>query len=140
MKYGMFYGYWKRDWSGDYLPLVSRAKKCGFDILAVSSGYLVEKTEAELDALRREAEEWEVELHAGFGPGPDCNLASQDQAVTMGGFFKCWSGLVFLISAATTILALRRPSLCRSTRKGTGSGCWPGWTGSPGRQGIVELR
>ena len=95
MKYGMFYGYWKRDWSGDYLPLVSRAKKCGFDILAVSSGYLVEKTEAELDALRREAEEWEVELHAGFGPGPDCNLASQDQAVVDHAFR--YSGRIFQV-------------------------------------------
>lgn len=78
MKYGIFYGYWKHNWCGEYLPLIPRAAACGFDILAVSSGYLVEKSHAELIALKSEAQKYNIELHAGYGPGPDKNILSSD--------------------------------------------------------------
>ena len=81
MKYGIFYGYWKNDWSGDYIPLVSRAAACGFDILAISSGFLVNKSENELRLLRDEAQRYNIALHAGYGPGPDKNVASTDPTV-----------------------------------------------------------
>ena len=81
MKYGIFYGYWEKNWSGNYLPLIKRAADCGFDILAVSSGYLVEQSDAQLMELRNAAQYHGIELHAGFAPGSDRNIASSDTVV-----------------------------------------------------------
>ncbi len=78
MKFGIFYGYWERNWSGNYLPLIARAAKCGFDILAISSGFLVEKQKSELLDIKKSAEDHNIILHAGFAPGPQHNIASSD--------------------------------------------------------------
>ena len=88
MKYGIFYGSWAKNWSGEYIPYVHRAKECGFDILSISSGYLLDKSSCELYDLKSAATVCVIELHAGFGPSAKSNLTSEDEQIAKDAFKK----------------------------------------------------
>ena len=33
MKYGIYYAYWEKEWTGDYFKYIDKVKELGFDIL-----------------------------------------------------------------------------------------------------------
>ena len=43
MKFGICYCYWSKDWEGtDYPQTIARARKCGFDVLEIFYGRLLD--------------------------------------------------------------------------------------------------
>lgn len=81
MKYGIYFAYWEKNWNADYLPYMEKAKRLGFDILEISCAALAGADTGRLDALKRAAADNGIILTAGYGPGPEENLASPDPAV-----------------------------------------------------------
>lgn len=81
IQHGIYYAYWEREWSGDYLYYVKKAARLGFDILEIAAGPLPEYTDAQLLELRKCAEDNGIRLTVGYGPAPENNIASADEKV-----------------------------------------------------------
>ena len=75
MQHGIYYAYWEREWSGDYLHYIEKAADLGFDILEIAAGPLPEYTPAQLSGLR------ECAPAHGIRPAPENNIASADPKV-----------------------------------------------------------
>ncbi len=81
MKYGIYFAYWEKEWNADYIQYVEKVKKLGFDILEISCAALAHADKNMLENLKKAAADNELTLTAGYGPGPNENLASSDPAV-----------------------------------------------------------
>lgn len=81
MKFGIYFAYWEKEWDADYLPYIEKVKSLGFDILEISLGGLKNITKAQMDALRTEAKNQGIILTAGYGPGPNENIASSNPEI-----------------------------------------------------------
>jgi len=80
MKYGIYYAYWEKEWTGDYKKYIDKVAKLGFDILEISCGAFKKDytTDAQFKELREYAKEKNVILTAGYGPAACENLGSAD--------------------------------------------------------------
>lgn len=81
MQHGIYYAYWEREWSGDYLHYIEKVADLGFDILEIAAGPLPEYTPAQLSELRECAQAHDIRLTVGYGPAPENNIASADPKV-----------------------------------------------------------
>ena len=81
MKYGIYFAYWEKEWNADYIKYMEKVKKLGFDILEISCAGIACADQKELELLKKAADDNDVILTAGYGPGPSENLASPDPAV-----------------------------------------------------------
>ncbi len=81
MQHGIYYAYWEREWSGDYLHYIEKVADLGFDILEIAAGPLPEYTPAQLSELRECAQAHGIRLTVGYGPAPENNIASADPKV-----------------------------------------------------------
>lgn len=81
MQHGIYYAYWEHEWDGDYIRYIKKVSDLGFDILEIAAGPLPDYTDAQLLELRRCAEEYGIRLTVGYGPSPENNIASPDEAV-----------------------------------------------------------
>lgn len=81
MKYGIYYAYWEKNWSADYLPYIEKTAKLGFDCLEIACTPLPEYSTEQLREIRRAAKANGITLTAGHGPSATQNLASKDEAV-----------------------------------------------------------
>jgi len=81
MKYGIYFAYWEQQWDTDYLLYPQKVKKLGFDILEISCAALKSMSKEKLLELKLAAADSGITLTAGYGPGPNENLASADPAV-----------------------------------------------------------
>lgn len=92
MKYGIYYAYWEKEWTGDYFKYIDKVKELGFDILEISCGAFKKDYTIDEQLLRigEYAKEKGIILTAGYGPQKDENLASPDEAVQKNAieFFK----------------------------------------------------
>lgn len=92
MKYGIYYAYWEKEWTGDYFKYIDKVKELGFDILEISCGAFKKDytTDDQLLRIGEYAKEKGIILTAGYGPQKDENLASPDEAVQKNAieFFK----------------------------------------------------
>ena len=92
MKYGIYYAYWEKEWTGDYFKYIDKVKELGFDILEISCGAFKKDytTDEQLLRIGEYAKEKGIILTAGDGPQKDENLASPDEAVQKNAieFFK----------------------------------------------------
>ena len=86
MKYGIYYAYWEREWRGDYVAYVKKAKKLGFDILEVAVADFPDQPDSYFKELGKTAAENGVILTGGYGPRPEHNLSSADPVVAEQGF------------------------------------------------------
>ncbi len=77
---GIHYGYWTQNWDVDFVPLVHRAKRSGFDVLEVNAGTVTRSSEPERDRLKRAAADAGLGLTYCIGLPPDLDLASADAA------------------------------------------------------------
>jgi len=80
MKYGIYYAYWEKEWGGQFVPYVEKCRRLGFDILEVACGAFHLEDDAFFRELRRAAEGEGIILTGGYGPRPEHNLASTDDA------------------------------------------------------------
>ena len=89
MKYGIYYAYWAKQWGVDYVPYVEKVKKCGFDVLEISCAGLKDVPAAEIERLKKAADDQGILLTGGYGPKASENIASADPAVAENGL-KFW--------------------------------------------------
>ena len=80
MKYGIYYAYWEKEWGGQFVPYVEKCKKLGFDVLEVACGAFHLENDQFFKELRAAAENNGMILTGGYGPRPEHNLASKDEA------------------------------------------------------------
>lgn len=78
---GIYYAYWEREWSADFLPYVKKVKRLGFDTLEVAAGALPDMTSAARRALREEAESEGIQLTCCMGLDPAHDVSSLDESV-----------------------------------------------------------
>lgn len=78
VKYGIYFAYWEQEWGVDQKKYIEKVKKLGFDILEISCAMLKTISQQELKELRNMAEANGIMLTAGYGPGPQENLASNN--------------------------------------------------------------
>ena len=64
MKFGICYCYWSKDWEGtDYPQAIARARKCGFDVLEIFYGRLLDMAQKEVDEIKEACKEYDVEIY-----------------------------------------------------------------------------
>lgn len=80
MKYGIYFAYWEDQWNADQAKYITKVKDLGFDILEISCAMLKGIPDHELVEMRKRAEDAGIQLTAGYGPGADENLASDNDA------------------------------------------------------------
>ena len=80
MKYGIYYAYWEKEWGGQFVPYVEKCKKLGFDVLEVACGAFHLENDQFFKELRAAADANGMILTGGYGPRPEHNLASKDEA------------------------------------------------------------
>lgn len=81
MKYGIYFAYWEKEWNADQKSYISKVKKLGFDVLEISCAMLKNISREELLEIKQMAQAEGITLTAGYGPGPEENLASSDPEV-----------------------------------------------------------
>lgn len=69
MKYGIYYAYWEKEWTGDYFKYIDKVKELGFDILEISCGAFKKDytTDEQLLRIGEYAKEKGIILTAGYG-------------------------------------------------------------------------
>ncbi|MDR3211766.1 MAG: sugar phosphate isomerase/epimerase [Planctomycetota bacterium] len=78
MEFGTYFAYWEQEWRGDYFAYCRKVKNLGFDILEISAAGLLEMDIAEIDRMRKEAENLSLGLTAGIGFPADHDPSSAD--------------------------------------------------------------
>ena len=81
MQHGIYYAYWEKEWSGDYLYYIEKVAKLGFDILEIAAGPIPNYTDIQLKELKECSKANNVRLTVGYGPSPENNIASSDELV-----------------------------------------------------------
>ncbi len=90
MKYGIYYAYWEKEWSADYIYYIKKISRLGFDILEIAAQHLLKFSPKELETIRSCAKDYGIILTAGIGPAPENNISSNDSNIRKNGivFFK----------------------------------------------------
>ena len=52
LQHGIYYAYWEKEWSGDYLYYIEKAAELGFDILEIAAGPLAEYTSGYMKKIK----------------------------------------------------------------------------------------
>jgi D-psicose/D-tagatose/L-ribulose 3-epimerase len=78
MKYGIYYAFWEKQWSADYLLYILKARKLGFDILEIATADFENTSDHVLDNIRKASEDNNIILTGGYGPHPKNNIGSSD--------------------------------------------------------------
>jgi len=114
--FGIYFGYWTHDYTGDFKYYVRKAARLGFEVLEVDPGALLNFPKQELIELKKLAEDCNIELTYGLGFPQDCDMASEDESTRkrgldfakkiiatvsyMGGcelpgiMYSCWPGIM----------------------------------------------
>lgn len=78
MKHGIYYAYWEKEWSADYVKYVDKVAKLGFDILEVGGTPLPDFTEDDIKRLKSAADANGIELTVGYGPSAAHNVGNKE--------------------------------------------------------------
>ena len=85
MKFGIFFVYWEREWGGACLPYIKRVASLGFDVLEVHGAELEKMSDADLELLKKTAEEYNITLTSILGLTPEHDTSSTDESVRKNG-------------------------------------------------------
>lgn len=113
MKFGIFFAYWEKNWVGDYLRYLKKAKDIGLDVLEISPGSLLDMNCEQLTEIRRMSEDLGVELSTNLGPPKQYDLSSSDAAVRA-------AGLDFQTRILDVMEQIGSRKLCGALHS-----CWP---------------
>ncbi len=78
MRHGIYYAYWEKSWSADYVRYVDKVAALGFDILEIGGTPLPDYTEDDVRRLKRAAAANHIELTVGYGPSARHNIGSRE--------------------------------------------------------------
>ena len=112
-KIGMSYTYWTQEWDVDINPYIDKAATLGMDVLEVNAGTVGNMPSAERKKLKGHADARNLGLSFCFGLPPECDLASEDEAVRR-------NGILSLTKIAQSIGEIGGVRI-----SGVLYGCWP---------------
>jgi D-psicose/D-tagatose/L-ribulose 3-epimerase len=84
-KIGIYFAYWTKDWSADYLYYLNKVSHLGFDVLEVSSAYILELPKFKRDELKKAAQDKGMEITYCIGFPKDKDMASEDEVIRRNG-------------------------------------------------------
>lgn len=82
---GIYYAFWERDWSADYLPYIKKVKKLGFDVLEIAAGALPELSAVKRRELADAARDEGIKLTYCIGLPKQYDVSSPDERVRKDG-------------------------------------------------------
>ncbi len=105
-KIGMHYGFWSHNWDEiEYLPLIRKVARLGFDLCEVSSAEFGYYSDDTLRALKACADDNGIGFTYSIGLGPEHDLASGDSAVRDAGVAHVTRILTSMPKVGATVLA-----------------------------------
>ena len=81
MRYGVSFAYFQKDWNCDYLDLIPRVSKLGFQVLEVGSSQLLMRSKSEIADICACARMHGIELIHGFSLGRETDISSEDPQI-----------------------------------------------------------
>lgn len=81
---GIYYAFWEREWSADFLPYIEKVKRLGFDALEIAAGALPDMSAKERKSLAETAREAGIKLTYCIGLPAEYDVSSLDEAVRKG--------------------------------------------------------
>lgn len=81
LQHGIYYAYWEKEWSGDYLYYIEKAAELGFDILEIAAGPLAEYTSGYMKKIKNKAKMCGIRITAGHGPLKTQDISSGDKNI-----------------------------------------------------------
>ncbi len=78
MKHGIYYAYWEKEWSADYVKYVDKAARLGYDILEIGGAPLPDYTQEDIRRLKAAADANGLELTVGYGPVAAHNVGNKE--------------------------------------------------------------
>ncbi|MDO4522109.1 MAG: sugar phosphate isomerase/epimerase family protein [Eubacteriales bacterium] len=88
MKHGIYYAYWEKEWSADYIKYVDKVARLGFDILEIGGTPLPDYTEEDIRRLKSAADASGIELTVGYGPSAEHNVGNKKVRVAAMEWYK----------------------------------------------------
>ena len=82
---GIYYAYWEKEWSADFLPYIKKAKDLGFDVLEINAGAIVDMTSAERLELSSAAKDAGIKLTYCIGLPGKYDVSSLDETTRKNG-------------------------------------------------------
>ena len=76
MKHGIYYAYWEKEWSADYVQYVEKVADLGYDILEIGGTPLPDYTKEDISRLKLAADAAGIELTVGYGPSAGHNVGN----------------------------------------------------------------
>lgn len=83
-KVGIYYAFWEREWSADFLPYIEKVKRLGFDALEIAAGALPGMTSQKRRALADAARGAGIKLTYCIGLPAEYDVSSLDENVRTG--------------------------------------------------------
>lgn len=80
-KIGVYFAYWESSWKADFARYVEKVRKFGFDVLEVSTAYMLNMPKSDLAELRKKANDEGVEITYCVGFSGDEDMASDDPGI-----------------------------------------------------------
>ena len=78
MKHGIYYAYWEREWSADYVKYVDKVARLGYDILEIGGTPLPDFSADDIKRLKVAADGAGIELTVGYGPSAAHNMGNRE--------------------------------------------------------------
>ena len=78
-KLGIFMNFWEKNWGADHRYYINKAADLGFDILEFQAQPLLDMTDDECRAIKKEADIRGIELSYSLGLNPKYDIASSDK-------------------------------------------------------------
>lgn len=82
---GIYYAYWEKEWSADFIPYIKKAKALGFDTLEINAGAIVDMTSAERKNLAAVARNNGITLTYCIGLPGQYDVSSLDETTRKNG-------------------------------------------------------
>lgn len=80
-KVGIYYAFWEREWSADFLPYIEKVKNLGFDVLEIAAGALPDMSPKERKLLAETAREAGIKLTYCIGLPAENDVSSLDEGI-----------------------------------------------------------
>ena len=113
-KIGIYFAYWTKDWCADYPYYINKVAGLGFDILEVSTAYMLEMPKYKLDEIKKTAADNNIEITYCVGFSKDKDMASEDESVRKNGIEYAKNTLRMIEYMGGSIFG------------GINYSCWPG--------------
>jgi D-psicose/D-tagatose/L-ribulose 3-epimerase len=80
-KVGIYFAYWSKDWTADFIYYLNKVADLGFDVLEVTAEHILNMSDNKLKNLKSAAIERDINLTYAIGFSPNYDIASEDNNV-----------------------------------------------------------